>query len=212
MGLSCHGTEINIILITTALKCVSKQIAPYSKSLPNQPININDCTFPSYFSIENQKHLEWQVHVFINIISKGQLPSVSGIIQGVGRGCANSVSKKKSFPRSACTSHFRSYSIKLSRLLNIFEVLSEEMGILMFSKYLRLHETELLSLKRILLVLHNLLYFFKVGRFLFHNWSLPLCLLVRIRVVLWFANGICEVCRCRGHRIRLSLKKLYKML
>lgn len=55
VGLNYHGTEISIILITNALKCVSKQIAPYPESLPNQPININDCTLPSYFSIEKSK-------------------------------------------------------------------------------------------------------------------------------------------------------------
>lgn len=108
---------------------------------------------------------------------------------GYGRGGGLILLTKNFFPHSVCTLHFRCHSIKLSRLLNnILEVLSEEMGILMFSKYLRFLETKLLSLKLTLLILLNLLYLFKKSTAFLsflqvQNWHL-LIMPIRLRVVL----------------------------
>lgn len=69
VGLNYQHDEIDIILITTALKHCSKQLLML-KSLPSQSININDCIFQGYSSTENQKHLGWQDTCFSNIILK----------------------------------------------------------------------------------------------------------------------------------------------
>ena len=88
------------------------------------------------------------------------------------------------------------------------------MCILKFSKYLRFHETELLSLKLALLILPNLLHIFLKSAAFFsflrvYNWYLQLCLL-GLGWFCDFSKGVCEVCSHREHRVRLSLKKLYK--
>lgn len=72
MGLNYQRDEIDIILITTALKHFSKQLLML-KSLPNQSININDCTFQGYLSTENQKHPGWHGTCFYKHDFEGQL-------------------------------------------------------------------------------------------------------------------------------------------